>query len=77
MSFVAMIFLPFAVAVMFLVNMSRFLCVGTSYNHNFAQKDGGTSSHHSAHDGGYGGAQVSTFISCQMDTSQVETFIIF
>lgn len=33
---------------------------GTSYNHNFAQKDGGTSSHHSAHDGGYGGAQART-----------------
>ncbi|KAM3240811.1 hypothetical protein ACQJBY_054068 [Aegilops geniculata] len=33
---------------------------GTLYNPNFAQKDGGTSSHHSAYDGGYGVAQART-----------------
>ena len=61
--------------------MNRFLYVGTMYNPNFAQMDGGTSSRHSAgqtaYDGGYGGAQVSSFTSYQMDTSQVDMFIIF
>jgi hypothetical protein len=55
--------------------------VGTLYNPNFAQKDGGASSRHSvgqtAYDGGYGVAQVSIFTSYQVDASQVEKFIIF
>ncbi|VAI45110.1 unnamed protein product [Triticum turgidum subsp. durum] len=38
---------------------------GTLYNPNFAQKDGGTSSHHSAYDGGYGVAQLGRPLVCQ------------